>query len=333
MKKIFLTVSIIICLLLTGCGKYSKEDVIDDLSKKIDNVKAYNLTGMMEIMNNEDSYKYNVNVSYSKEDNFKVSMVNTSNNHEQVILKNASGVYVLTPSLKKSFKFQSSWPYNNSQVYLLQSIMKDLKLDKESTYEHKDGYYIITNKVSYPNNKAVVKQMVFIDESLNIKEIQVLDENNKALIKMVIDNIDFKATFDDKYFELEHNLEQTSINVEKTITTSTIDDSIYPMYLPTETYLTSKDVINKENGQRIILTFEGQTPFTIIEETIEQTEEHLTIPTYGELELLTDTVGIIGEKSVSWISNGVEYYVTSAVASKDELVKISKSISVLPVMK
>jgi len=37
----------------------------------------------------------------------RVSLKNKTNNHEQIILKNSDGVYVLTPSLNKSFKFQS----------------------------------------------------------------------------------------------------------------------------------------------------------------------------------------------------------------------------------
>ena len=36
-------------------------------------------------------------------------------------------VRVLTPTLNKSFKFQSDWPYNNSQVYLLQTLLSDIQ--------------------------------------------------------------------------------------------------------------------------------------------------------------------------------------------------------------
>ena len=40
-----------------------------------------------------------------------------------IILRNSEGIYVLTPSLNKSFKFQSEWPYNSSQTYLLQTLL------------------------------------------------------------------------------------------------------------------------------------------------------------------------------------------------------------------
>ena len=62
--------------------------------------------------------KKNGRGAYLKKDKFRVGLTNKTNNHEQIILKNDDGVYVITPSLNKSFKFQSDWPYNNSQIYL-----------------------------------------------------------------------------------------------------------------------------------------------------------------------------------------------------------------------
>lgn len=218
-------------------------------------------------------------------------------------------------------------------MYLLQSILSDLKLDKEYTYENKDGYYIFTNTVTYPNNKSLIKQVVFIDEELNIKEIQVLDENNKAMIKMTIDSIDFKATFEDGYFHLDYNLQTTIFTDEGLEEVVNLSESIFPMYLPLDTYLSAQEVVETTNGQRIILTFEGASPFIIIEENVSIELDPITIPVYGDFDILTDTVASISEKSVSWISDGVEYYVTSDILEKDELIKIAKSISVLPVMK
>ena len=94
MKKICLFLCL--CFLLSGCGKYTVKDAEKDLEKKINKLDAYNLTGEMEIINNDDVYKYDVDASYSKSDMFRVSLKNKTNNHEQIILKNSDGVYVLT---------------------------------------------------------------------------------------------------------------------------------------------------------------------------------------------------------------------------------------------
>ena len=83
-----------ICFLLVGCGKYTVGDAQKDLEKKLEKIEAYNLTGQLEIVNNDDVYKYDVDVSYAKDDKFRVSLKNQTNNHEQIILKNEDGVYV-----------------------------------------------------------------------------------------------------------------------------------------------------------------------------------------------------------------------------------------------
>ena len=95
MKK-WLLLACLCCFLLVGCGKYGEKDIIRDLNKKIDNNNGYYLNGELQIINNEDSYLYDVEVAYQKEDNFRVSLKNKTNNHEQIILKNTEGVYVMT---------------------------------------------------------------------------------------------------------------------------------------------------------------------------------------------------------------------------------------------
>lgn len=94
MKKFFLLILLGVTLLTTGCGKYTEEDVIKDLEKKINKLSGYKLEGNLEILNNEEVYNYDVDVSYKKDDLYKVSLTNTSNKYEQIILKNNEGVYV-----------------------------------------------------------------------------------------------------------------------------------------------------------------------------------------------------------------------------------------------
>jgi outer membrane lipoprotein-sorting protein len=55
MKKIFLCL-ILICLILTGCGKQSEKSVLNEFRQKVENAKSYYLSGSMELVNNEDIY-------------------------------------------------------------------------------------------------------------------------------------------------------------------------------------------------------------------------------------------------------------------------------------
>lgn len=382
-KKLLFLIMIIGVFAISGCGKNSESDVIKDLTKKINDSKAYYADGTLEIVNNEDVYTYNVNVSYKEKDNYKVSLVNTVNNHEQIILRNSDGVYVVTPRINKSFKFQSDWPYNNSQVYLLGPLLDDITNDANRTFEKvNDGSKIIV-AANYPNNSKLVKQEILLDKSNNIKKVTVFDNNGTAQITMKFNKIDLNSKFNDNYFDLkqiidikedntdnttnrENNSDEnknttdnkvednsttennnTNVNENKntnenknedkksseTKQTSSIEDVIYPMYIPANTYLSNKEKVSKDDGERLILTFDGDNPFMLIEETVTYEKEHLIVPTYGELEVMASTVAIVNDNSVNWIDNNIEYYVVSDKLSKSELLDIARSISVLPVSK
>ena len=341
MKKIFL--GIFLCLIfLTGCGKKSEGDVLKSYTSAVEKAKSYYLNGKMELVNNEDIYTYDISVSYEADDNYKIELVNTVNNHEQVILRNSEGVYVVTPSLNKSFKFQSDWPYNNSQVYLLSSLLDDINNDEERVFETKDNEYVFTTRVNYPNSPKLEKQKIYFNANNLPTRVEVLDKDGNVEIKMVFNKIDLKADFNDTYFDLssildtevkeENNEEQQNTETE-TKETATIDDIIYPMYLPTNTYLANQEKVKVDNGERLILTFAGDSSFVLVEETVSITNSPEIIPTYGEVELIGASLAVINDNSANWFSNGIEYYVVSDTMDSSEILEVAKSISVLPVGK
>ena len=370
MKKLFLCL-ISICLILTGCGKKDGKTVLMEFQDKVENSDSYYLSGNMELVNNEDVYTYDISVSYKKDNFYKIELTNVINQHKQVILRNDEGVYIVTPSLNKSFKFQSDWPYNNSQVYLLASLLDDLNSDDGKVFESTEDGYVFTSTVNYPNNEALISQKIYFDKDYLPKKVEVYDKDGYVQIKMVYDKIDLKTEFNDTYFDLNSILdtenvedktkedtskdkENTSNNnsdvktetqepsddnkkesndTEKTKETATIDDIIYPMYLPVNTYLTNQEKVSTEDGERLILTFTGDSSFTLVEETVTYSIRPEIIPTYGDVELIGNSLAVINDNSANWFDNGIEYYVVSDVMSTEEFLQVVKSISVLPVIK
>ena len=380
MKKILILLMVLCTIFITGCGKNGVDKIFKDLTDKINKLDSYTLNGNLTVKNSNNSYNYSVSVSYMAKDKFRVSLINTANNHEQVILRNDEAVFVLTPSLNKSFKFQSDWPYNNSQVYLLGSIIDDLNNDSNVTKEEKDSMYVFTSTVNYPNNPNLVKQRVTVDKDLKVTKVEVLNANDEAEMTFDITNIDYGPTFDESYFEVhsiintntnnqqgtntdnnnqdkdkntdtenkEQNTEgnenqntdtntNTNTNEESsgnkeeqntnTETTATLDDIIYPLYLPTGTVLEEQEKVSKTDGERVILTFGGDKGFTLVEETATVSKEFTVIPTYGEPLQVNDTIGAVTDNSLNWVSNNVEYYIVSDVMSASELLDIANSIS------
>ena len=331
MKKI-VSIFIILLLFVTGCGKKNGKDVLKEFNKKINSLDSYYLEGKMEIINNEDIYKYDVAVSFKDKDLYKVSLKNESNEHEQIILKNTDGVYVLTPSLNKSFKFESEWPYSNSQVYLPKSILQDMNNDKSLEFVKDENGYMFTSAVNYPNNRTLIKQKIYLNNNLDLDKVEVLNENNNIEINIKFNKFEKNPKFDDEYFTLQKNIEVSNTS-EKVESVSKIEEAIFPMYVPENTSLTSQDVITKDKGERLILTFGGEKPFVLIEETVDKKDELEIIPTLGEPTILMDTIGFVSDDSISFISKGIEYYIASEKLTKDELLEVAKSISTIPVMK
>ena len=358
------------CLILTGCGKQDEKTVLNKFSDMVRNSNSYYLSGNMELVNNEDVYTYDIDVSYKKDDFYKIELTNVINDHKQVILRNEEGVYIITPSLNKSFKFQSDWPYNNSQVYLLSSLLDDITNDEDRKFEVTDEGYIFTSTVNYPNNEKLVSQKIYFGNDCLPARVEVIDTDGNVQIKMAFDKIDLKTEFNDTYFDLNSILDTENMDEdtnkktdnnssnntntnneaqepnneanannnsnttgEKTTQTATLDDIIYPMYLPVNTYLTSQEKVSTEDGERLILTFTGDSSFTLVEETVTYSSRPEIIPTYGDVELIGSSLAIINDNSANWFDNGIEYYIVSDVMSTSELLQVVKSISVLPVSK
>ncbi len=314
---------VLLSFLLVGCGKNNSKDILKQIEKKIGDLGSYKVDGELTMYNGDNKYTYSVTVNHKKDSKYRVSLINKVNSHEQIILRNDDGVYVLTPSLNKSFKFQSDWPYNNSQVYILEQILTDIKNDNEKTFEKKDSEYIYTTKVNYSTNNNLTKQKVYFDKDCVLKKVEVYNGKDELQMEFKIKNFEADIRLEDDIFKLDKNAE-TKTNDK---VSSVVDDVIYPMYLPVNTYLESEERISTETGERVILTFGGDNAFTLIEETITVGKDLDVNLCYGEPDIIIDTIGSVDDSSINWLSGGIEYSVVSTALDKDELISVAKSIS------
>lgn len=325
MKKIFL-IMISFMFLLCGCKRVTEDSIKNDLNKNINSIKGYHIVGKLDVYNGDNTFRYDVESSKYK-NNYRVSLINKSNDHEQIILKNNDAVYVLNPSLKKSYKFQSNWPENSSQIYILESLLGDINNDKNIKLINKKNNYVIETKLAFTNNKNLVKEKIYLDKNLNIKKVEVYNDNGSIQMRFKINSIDKKAVFNDDYFKPDENM-----NTDKEEETmNRIDDTIYPMYLPSGTYLSNEENISTSNGERVILTFQGETPFIMVQETVDLDKEEMSVS--GDPEFITDTVGSVSDNSIEFISNGISYYISSDSMNSHEMMQVAESLSPITVMK
>ncbi len=378
MKKIL----VLFLLLLTvtcACGKKDSNASLKKFIDKANNADSYTLKGNMEIYDDEETFTYSIEADFLKDNYYKVVMLNQTNNHEQILLRNADAVYVITPSLNKSFKFQSDWPNNSSQSYLLKPIANDLNNDTEKTFEQTNDEYTIKSKVNYPNNPDLKYQKITLDKDGMIKKNEVYDDKDTLKMKVTFTSVDFNCGLKNTDFRLEDYIEEdnekdktesnnnnnnTSNNTKSNNTTNNesntktnetkkeecdeetckeekstcegddckqtglLEDVMYPLYIPSNTYLSTKDKVDTDNGDRIILTFGGDKSFVLVEEKAVSNPVFEIIPVYGDPLMINDTIGAISNNSLTWTKDNISYYLAGNDLTTSELLNIGKSIRV-----
>lgn len=335
MKKVFYILTL--ALLLCGCGSKKESTIIKDFQNKMNGLKTYKVIGSMEISNDEESFTYSLEGYYLKDNYYKVVLVNETNNHEQIILRNNDEVYVITPDLNKSFKFESTWPNNSSQAYLLGNLANDLKNDSEATIVENDNEYIIKTKVNYPNNGELVYEKIYLNSDLLPTKVEVYNSNDIVRIKVVFEDVDLKPGLKGKDFQIDNYIKEEEPKKEETQCsegeecqeekkTANIENIIYPLYIPSETYLASSETVETEMGNRVILTFNGEKDFVLIEEMALASTEMEIIPVYGEPLMLTESIGALSANSLSWQAGNISYYLASTDLDTSEMILIANSL-------
>ena len=189
-SRIIAVLLVAVMVILAACGAPSKEDVMKKLSGKWNDTKGYELTATMEIKTGAEPRMYDVEVWHTKPQFYRVNVTQAGSEDSQMIVRNEEGVFVITPSLGKTYKFQSDWPAQNSQGYLIGALHDDIKADKNATMTEEDKEYVFETATQNNHKKVLPTQRIHIDKkSLLPKYVSVLDENNEEKIRITFKQI------------------------------------------------------------------------------------------------------------------------------------------------
>lgn len=327
----FLLMSIVV---LSACGAKSQEDVTASLDKKIGELKGYKAEAKMTLTVGDEPQTYNIDVWHEKPGNYRVHLKNEEKEQSQMILRNKSGVFVLTPALNKSYRFQSEWPENSSQAYLFESLVKDVLEDKEATFKAGKEHFVFHTKTRYQNSKMLPSQEITLKKgTLEPVSVKVLDNNDNPVVTVEFSKFEFDAKFDSNAFDTKKNMTsaQLDIPVLQSVSNSDSDDfSVkYSMAEIPGVELQEETEVSTENGKRVILTYAGEDKsFTIFQEPseISLTTSMEVVPVSGEMVDFGFSIGAMTEGSISWTDQGVDYLLVSSDLTPEEMVMVAKSV-------
>lgn len=339
-------------IILAACGSSSEESVRKKMEKQLTQIEGYKAKAEMVMKTGQEERSYDIDVWFQRsEDGFyRVDLTNEADDHRQTILKNDEGVFVLTPVMNKSFKFQSDWPAKNGQPYLYESLIQDITEDKEASFVAEDEFYRFKTKTNYMNEKHLPYQHVFIDKKTYLPMyVQVLGEDETPLIEVKFHDIDVNPTFSEADFNREAILEaaqpeetdeendkeedeDTEETTDVAASTAGEDEAVaHARLLPVETKgaeLIETEEVTEADSTRTIMTFKGDRNFTLIQEQqdvvpvggMEANEVH------GDPIHLGHSVGAISADMVAWHYKGSQFYLASTDLTIDELIEVASSV-------
>lgn len=292
--------------------------------KKMTDMNAYILEGNMEITKGEDVKTYAVEVGYKKaeKDYFKVSLTDKELNQKQIILRNDGGVYVITPSLNQIFKFEGDWPMNSPKPYLLQSIA-DIVKQKNAVIKKEKSGYLVSSKVTYPNNKNFDHEEIMFDKEAKIKGLKIYNKDNNIELNLVFTKVDYNAKIKDSYFKVPSTLESKT-------STSAISEQDLPLY-PVMIYgseLSSSNSMEVNGEIKHVLEYTGEKNFTVVEIKRKNVENTQTVIMPGQIIDTLDVVGFYDGNHMSAIYDNVEFSVFSEDLGPDEMMEVINSMQV-----
>jgi outer membrane lipoprotein-sorting protein len=209
MRRITWIVALVlgVTLVLAGCGKKDASTVVNDLDKLVGSLESYQASGTMTLQTGQEPQDYQVEVWYKSKHFYRISLVNEKKDISQIVLRNDEGVFVLTPHLNKSFRFQSDWPENQGQVYLYQSLVKSIIADKTRQFTIDNGAYVFDVVANYQNASNFARQRIWLDKkNYAPQHVEVSDAN--ANIKVIVDfkTFEFGKKFDKDSFDMKRNM-------------------------------------------------------------------------------------------------------------------------------
>lgn len=324
---VLLLTGLLAVLILSACGQKTQQDIVAGLDEKAKEYTSYKAKAKMTIETGSEPQVYNVEIWHKKPSLYRVYLENPKKDQNQVILRNENGVFVLTPSLNKSFRFQSDWPNNSSQVYLFESLVKDVQNDSDAVFTAKEKKYVFETKTNYQHNKMLpTQEITFNKKDMSPSSVKVMDTDRKVMVKVEFSSFEFNKQFDKESFDEKKNMTLSQMDVATSAKPSDTFAVKTPLELPLGVKLLEEKDISTEDGKRIIMTYGGEKSFTLIQEKAQIAKASASVTLNGEPVNLGYTIGALSDASLSWTYDGVDYLLSSKDLSKEEMVTVAKSM-------
>lgn len=383
---------LVLSTLLAACGKKDAAAVVKDLNEVVGEMESYQGAGVMTLHTGDTPQQYKVEVWHQKPSYYRIALTNAKKDVTQIVLRNDEGVFVLTPSQNKSFRFQSNWPDNQGQVYLYETLIRSITGDSTRQFADEKESYVFDVAANY-NTHALVRQKIWLNKSdYAPKQVEVSDSNANVVVDVKFDSFKFGTEFEKDAFDMQRNMTAATENGGKAGTDSgatpagdgkettnpqaateegsasnpsgTVSDGqtgvsdnaeqqgsedpasgqgteeptsaepegsdsfgvIQPTYAPEGVKLKDDQIVEGSGDYSVMLRYEGTYNYTIFEARPQDRAVSLAPSRVLDLGFTLGMISGDALKTLTWMSDGVEYRITSADLPDNEMIQIATSM-------
>lgn len=322
-------ISLMSLILMISLGLVScKKEVVVEKSfpEIVSELESYILEANFETFFPSGTRECKILVYYKNPSFYRVELTNPNVNEKQIMIKNKDGVFVLIPSINKTFKVNSDWPNNSSQPYLLQSLCHDIVRNENiiSSNNGNETTLELKSKIFSSNNET--KQIIVFDNKTKLpKEVILYNQEEEVIAKLNISRIETNVSINNDIFVINDTL--TSARIDYLETPLEFDRSIsYPTYCPEDTKLKEEVITGGNDNKQIIMTYEGGMNFTIVEKYVLEKDNAKTSYENGDIYVLGGCFAIASATSIKFYDAGMEYYLASKTAPVISLIYVAESL-------
>lgn len=326
------TIVLIFAVVLVGCGKKDAGGVVKDLGKVVSSMESYQGTGRMVLQSGQQPQEYAVEVWYQSPHFYRILLKNVEKDITQIVLRNEDGVFVLTPHLNKSFRFQSDWPENQQQVYLYQSLVKSITDDTARHFTTDKESYVFEVAANYSTG-ALARQKIWIDQkSLKPQKVEVSDASNNVIVKVDFTAFEFDKKFEKDSFDMQRNMTSFNLQSMQTMSPSETEEeqsqSVEMVELMIPNGVSMQDISETKYGENnaLLIRYKGKYNYSVLES--KPREQAASSVLSGEVVDLGFAFGVMtGEetRTLSWLNDGMEFRLTTSDLPKEEMIRVAQS--------
>ncbi|ADG04989.1 LolA family protein [Kyrpidia tusciae] len=316
MRRIRAALWTVVCVLLwmvvAGCGR-TEGSVLNDLRNLRDSLKHYRSVAVMNVKTQGLEQVYHIETWYQAPSYYRIQLADSRGQVQQVVIRNDQGIYIVSPPLKKSFRFNGDWADNQGHLYLFGSVIDRILQSPSRTYTREKGT-VTFDLTMKPDNPLIGKQRVILDDrTLYPKQIAFFDRQGRELVTVQFQQFDPGATFKSSDFDPQQAL-ALGPKDEPTWASGPFG-VIEPTWLPQGWSRTEV----QDSGGTVILRYRGGAEgLTLTEAHPIRTETAL--PGRAELWDLFGVPAVVTEGNVRtmyWTRDGVQFAMTGSLPPED----------------